>query len=130
MNQELKPRILIVEDNQEVADSLKVLLEMFGYETHLVYDGETAVQAAVALHPELIFMDIGLPRLNGYDATRQIREKSTGTSPLIVAVTGLDQDADRLRSAQAGMDHHLVKPVDVAVLKQFFQFVQAPWAHN
>lgn len=126
--QAVRLRILIVEDNQDSADSLKMLLEALGYDAHLVYDGEAAVRAAAALRPDVILMDIGLPGLNGYDAARQIRAQSAGTRVLIVALTGWGQEADRLRSAEAGIDHHLVKPLDLAVLEQILDSLQTPGA--
>lgn len=121
-------RILIAEDNRDSADSLKTLLEALGYEAHLVYDGEAAVHAAADLRPDVILMDIGLPVLNGYDAARRIRAQSPATRVLIVALTGWGQQADRRRSAEAGIDHHLVKPLDLAALKQILDSLHAPEA--
>ena len=111
-------RILIAEDNPDAAETLRVLLKSMGYEAHVVNDGESAVPAASALKPHVIIMDIGLPGINGYDAARRIRERHPGRQVRIVALTGLDQIIDRQRSAEAGIDHHLVKPVDPAVLRQ------------
>jgi len=111
-------RILITEDNRDSADSLKTLLEALRYDAHVVYDGETAVQSAATLRPDVIVMDIGLPGISGYEAARQIRAQNPGGRLTIVALTGWGQQADRLRSAEAGIDHHLVKPLDLAALKQ------------
>ena len=109
-------RVLIAEDNRDTAESLKQLLRDLGYDAHVINDGESAVPAASALKPHVVIMDIGLPGLNGYDAARRIRARIPGVR--IVALTGLDKPADRQRSAEAGIDHHLVKPANPAVLRQ------------
>lgn len=116
-------RILIAEDNRDSADSLKALLEALGHEAHISYDGESAVRSAADLRPDVIVMDIGLPGINGYEATRQIRAMKPALPALIVALTGWGQQSDRLKSAQAGIDHHLVKPLDLAALKQILDSV-------
>lgn len=117
-------RILIAEDNRDSADSLKVLLEAIGHEVHLAYDGESAVRAAAALRPNAILMDIGLPGVNGYDAARQVRAQNPDLQVQIIALTGWGQGVDRQRSAQAGIDHHLVKPADFAVLQKLLNLPQ------
>jgi len=111
-------RVLITEDDQDTADSLRVLLEGFGYEVHVSRDGESAVPAALALKPHVILMDIGLPGMSGYDAARRIRDWKPAMPVRIVALTGRDKLADRQRSAEAGIDHHMVKPADPAVLQR------------
>jgi CheY-like chemotaxis protein len=116
-------RILIAEDNRDSADSLKALLAALGYEAHIAYDGESAVRSAAALRPEVIVMDIGMPGINGYEAARQIRALKPVLKVSIVALTGWGQQSDRLRSAEAGIDHHLVKPLDLAALKQILDSV-------
>ena len=121
-------RILIVEDNRDFASSLKMLLEGFGYDAHVVNDGESAVTAAVALRPQVILMDINMPGLSGYEAARMIRAQSPDMRVRIVAVTGLGQQIDRLRSAEAGIDHHLVKPLDLAVLQPILDLAWKPGA--
>ena len=113
-------RVLIAEDDQDTADSLKMLLEGLGCEVHVSYDGESAVPAALALKPHVILMDIGLPGMSGYDAARRIRAGNPGMPVRIVALTGRDKLADRQRSAEAGIDHHVVKPADPAVLQRIF----------
>ena len=104
---------------------LKALLEALGYEAHIASDGEAAVRSAAALRPDVIIMDIGMPVLNGYAAARRIRAEHTGKQAVIVALTGWGQQSDRLRSAEAGIDHHLVKPLDLAALKQILDSVPA-----
>ena len=95
---------------------LATLLQFSGHETHTVHDGLEAVDAAATLQPDVILLDIGLPRLNGYEAARKIREQQQPRRPLLVALSGWGQDEDRRRSEEAGFDAHLVKPVDEAAL--------------
>jgi len=110
-------RILVVDDNRDSAQSLSMMLELMGNETRIASDGLAAVETAIAFQPDLIFLDIGLPRLNGYEACQRIRA-ATGRQSFIVALTGWGQEEDRRRSQEAGFDHHLVKPVDIADLTE------------
>jgi CheY-like chemotaxis protein len=121
-------RILIVEDNRDSADSLKALLEALGYRTQVVYDGQEAVRAAASAPPDVIIMDLGLPGLSGYEAAQQIRVQNAGAKPQIIALTGWGKESDRQRSAAAGFDHHLVKPLDLAELQRILALrdAQAP----
>jgi CheY-like chemotaxis protein len=110
-------RILVVDDNRDAADMLAMLLGFSGHDTHVAHDGVEAVEATAALQPDVILLDIGLPRLNGYEAARKIREQhEQADRPLLVALTGWGQDEDRRRTEEAGFDAHLVKPVDEAAL--------------
>ena len=90
-----------------------MMLKLMGNETHTAHDGLAAVAAAEEFRPDVILLDIGLPKLNGYDACRRIREQPWSKGTVIVALTGWGQEEDRRRSQEAGFDHHLVKPVDV-----------------
>jgi CheY-like chemotaxis protein/two-component sensor histidine kinase len=105
-------RTLVVDDNVDSADSLATLLRVTGHEAVIAHDGVEAVAAAERFRPEVVFLDIGMPRMNGYDAARRIRQESWGRDMLLVAVTGWGKDDDRLRSRDAGFDAHLVKPAD------------------
>jgi PAS domain S-box-containing protein len=109
-------RILVVDDNRDAANSLAMLLKLSGNEGHVAYDGIEAVEAAARVRPDLILMDIGLPRMNGYEAARRIREQPWGESVVLVALTGWGQDEDRRKSKDSGFDGHLVKPVDLEAL--------------
>jgi CheY-like chemotaxis protein len=109
-----KHRILVVDDNRDGAASLAMLLTVLGNDTRTAHDGLQGVELAEAFRPDLIVLDIGLPRLNGYEACRRLREKPWAKNTVIVAATGWGQEEDRRRSAEAGFDHHLVKPVDAA----------------
>jgi CheY-like chemotaxis protein len=105
-------RVLVVDDNRDAADALAMLLQTYGHEVRVAYDGHDGVRAARTFRPDLVLMDIGLPGLNGYDAARAMRSEPWSHRVTLVALTGWGQDEDRRRSQEAGFDHHLVKPVD------------------
>jgi signal transduction histidine kinase/CheY-like chemotaxis protein/PAS domain-containing protein len=107
-----KRRALVVDDNVDSAESLAILLEATGNETRTAHDGMEAIAAAETFKPQVVFLDIGMPRLNGYDTARRIREQPWGRNMVLVAVTGWGQEEDRRRSKEAGFDAHLVKPAD------------------
>jgi CheY-like chemotaxis protein len=94
------------------------VLRLDGHEVHAVHDGEAAADAARWFRPDLAVLDIGMPRLNGYEAARRIRAEAGGRSVVLVALTGWGQDEDRRRAAEAGFDRHLTKPVDPAELEK------------
>ena len=93
-----------------------MLLKLAGHETRQAYDGVTAVEMAEQFNPELVLLDIGLPKLNGFDACRRIREQPWGKNMVLVALTGWGQEEDRKKSMDAGFNHHLVKPMDYPAL--------------
>jgi signal transduction histidine kinase/integral membrane sensor domain MASE1/ActR/RegA family two-component response regulator len=109
-------RILVADDNKDSAESLAAVLSILGNEVRISYDGFDAVTAAATVQPDLVFLDIGMPRLNGYDAASRIREQARGREIRLIALTGWGQDRDRRRSLEVGFDAHLVKPVTPAVL--------------
>jgi PAS domain S-box-containing protein len=111
-------RILIVDDNRDSAKSLAMLLKLTGNETHTARDGLEAVEAAERIRPDVVLLDIGLPKLNGYEACRRIRQQPWGKNMVLVALTGWGQDDDRKKSSDAGFDGHLVKPVELVVLNK------------
>jgi PAS domain S-box-containing protein len=104
-------RILVVDDSRDGAESLGMMLGLAGHEIALAYDGIEAIERAKQFRPDLILMDVGMPRLNGLDATRRIRQESWGQTATIIALTGWGQECDREQSREAGCDGHLVKPV-------------------
>jgi CheY-like chemotaxis protein len=110
-------RILVVDDNQDAAASLALLLNIAGNETHTAHDGLQAIEAAARFRPDMIILDIGLPKMNGYEACRRIREQPWGKNIVLVALTGWSLDEDSPQSKDAGFDHHLVKPVEFDALK-------------
>jgi len=104
-------RVLVVDDKEDSAKSLGILLEMTGNEVRMAHDGSAAVREAAAFRPHAVLLDIGMPRMNGYDAARAIRSEAWGRDVYLIALTGWGQDIDRFRSREAGFDLHLVKPV-------------------
>jgi CheY-like chemotaxis protein len=112
-------RVLIVDDNRDAAEMLVTLLQLSGHDVRAVHDGEAAVRAAASVEPDVILLDIGLPKLNGYEAAKRIRAQQGDRKMVIVALTGWGQDADRRRSADSGFDAHWVKPVDDQKLDRF-----------
>jgi CheY-like chemotaxis protein len=110
-------RVLVADDHRDSAASLARLLELLGYSVRVAHDGEAAIAEAQAFRPHAILLDIGMPKLNGYEACRAIREQPWARDVVIVALTGWGQDADRHRSREAGFDHHLVKPVELDALE-------------
>jgi PAS domain S-box-containing protein len=111
-------RVLVADDNVDAADSLGMMLRLMGHEVRTAHNGEEAVQTAEAFHPDVILLDIGMPKLNGYDACRAIRERPWGKGVVLVALTGWGQEEDKRRSKEAGFDRHLVKPVEPASVEK------------
>ena len=111
-------RVLVVDDNQDSAVSLAMLLGLTGYETSTAFDGEEALAVANRFHPHAVLLDIGLPKLNGYEVCRCLRAAERSRELIIVALTGWGLAEDRRRSLDAGFDAHLVKPVDPVALQR------------
>jgi PAS domain S-box-containing protein len=120
-----RARILVADDNRDGADSLTVALQGLGHEVCTAYDGEQALALAATTRPEVMLVDIGMPRMNGYELCRAVRREPWGREVLLVALTGWGQDEDRRRAAEAGFDRHLVKPVDLPVLAELLASAQA-----
>jgi signal transduction histidine kinase/ActR/RegA family two-component response regulator len=119
-----KNKILVVDDNQDAADSLAMMLRLLGYEIHAVHDGLEAVEAARWFRPDVVLLDIGLPKLNGYEAARRIREQPWGGTIVLVAISGWGQEEDKRRARRAGIEHHLTKPVTPADLERLLAGVR------
>jgi CheY-like chemotaxis protein len=115
---EIERRILVVDDNEDSARSMARVLKLLGNQVRTAHDGLEAVEAADEFRPEIVLMDLGMPGLNGYEATRRIRDLPWGRSVTIIALSGWGQDGDRLQSKEAGCDGHLVKPVNLADLEE------------
>jgi signal transduction histidine kinase/CheY-like chemotaxis protein len=109
-------RILVVDDNTDAADSLAMILEIIGHEVRTAYNGEAGVAAAAEFRPDVVLMDLGMPRLDGYEAARRIRAEPWGHEPFLAALTGWGAEGDRKRTRDAGFNAHLVKPVELDVL--------------
>ncbi|HEX5273035.1 MAG TPA: ATP-binding protein, partial [Gemmataceae bacterium] len=118
-------RIVLADDNTDSADSLALMLQLMGHEVRTAHDGHAAVEAAEAFRPDVVLLDIGMPRMNGYDACRAIRERPWGKDVVLVALTGWGQEEDKRRSQEAGFDRHLVKPVEPAALEKLLADVKS-----
>jgi len=105
-------KILVVDDNRDAAESLSTLLQLKGHEVRSAYDGENALQLAEEFRPQMVLLDLGMPKMNGYEACRRIRDHAWGAQMTLIAVTGWGQEDDRRKSTDAGFDGHLVKPID------------------
>jgi PAS domain S-box-containing protein len=110
-------RVLVVDDNKDSADSLAMMLTMTGNEVRIAYDGQAGLEAAETFRPDVAFLDIGMPLVDGHECARRIRGQAWGGGVLLVAMTGWGQEEDRRRTREAGFDHHLVKPVDPEALR-------------
>jgi len=108
-----KMKALVVDDNQDAADSLAALLEIDGFDVRAVYDGAAAIEATAQSQPDLIIMDLGMPGMDGYETARAIRQRPGAERILMLALTGWGQSDARRRTLEAGFDHHLVKPVEL-----------------
>ncbi len=111
-------RILVADDNADARESLATLLALSGHEVYKAEDGSDAVETAERCRPDVALLDIGMPRANGYEVARHIREQPWGRRMVLVALTGWGQESDRRRSHEAGFDSHLTKPVDPHVLDE------------
>lgn len=111
-------RALIIDDNRDSADTLAMMLELLGHETRCVYDPLQSVDAAAEFRPDVVFLDIGMPRMSGHEVARVLRADPSGRGLTIVAVTGWGQPEERRLTREAGFDHHLVKPVEMAVIQR------------
>jgi signal transduction histidine kinase len=124
-------RVLVADDNVDAAETLAALLQFMGHQVMQVHDGEAAVAAAAQSQPQVVILDIGMPKLNGYEACRRIRQQAHAPQPMMVALTGWGQEQDLAQSRAAGFDQHLVKPVAAEALLELFtgrfnDFCRAP----
>jgi two-component system CheB/CheR fusion protein len=110
-------RILVVDDNIDAATTLGMLLRLDGHEIRLAHDGLAALELAEQFVPEVVLLDIGLPKLDGYEVAKRLREQPGCEDALVIAISGYGQEEDRHRAHEAGFDRHLTKPVDFAVLR-------------
>lgn len=118
--------ILVADDDPDAAESLAILLELDGYRSSYATDGATALQLFEQTHPDVVLLDIGMPRCSGHDVARRIRALAAEKRVLLIAVTGWARDSDRARSYAAGFDHHLSKPVDYDELASLLR----KWWHS
>jgi DNA-binding response OmpR family regulator len=109
----------VVDDNRDGADSLAMMLRLMRNQVETAYDGLAAIEAAEKFRPDVILMDVGMPKLSGLEAAKRIRERDWGQNPIIIALTGWGQEDHRIRSWEAGCDGHLVKPVEANELGRY-----------
>ena len=120
-----KRRILVVDDNLEGAEILSIMLEHFGNEVRITGRGEEALEIADSFRPHVVFLDLDMPRLNGYDTCRLLRRQPGGDDILIAALTGWERDEDREQTRAAGFDMHLVKPVGPDAMRRILDELPA-----
>lgn len=116
-----KHRILVVDDSRDAAMSLAIMLRLAGHETCTAFDGVEAIQTAAGFRPDVVLLDIGLPKMNGYEVARQIRKQPWGGATVLIALTGWGQDEDKRRALEAGFDHHLTKPGEARALEKLLE---------
>lgn len=116
--QPARRKILVVDDNEDAAESLAALLSINGHDTRMAHDGNNAVKVAEGFRPDIVFLDIGMPMLDGHETAKLIRQQPWGKEMVLVALTGWGQSEDRRRSKDAGFNHHLVKPADPEVVEK------------
>jgi CheY-like chemotaxis protein len=121
-------RVLVVEDSRDAAASLRLLLEVLGYQVRVAYTGSAGLAEAAAWRPEVVVCDIGLPEMDGYEVARRLRRAPGLEGVLLVALTGYGRDEDRRRAFEAGFDHHLTKPADPEELRRLLAAGRPPAA--
>jgi CheY-like chemotaxis protein len=114
-------KVLIADDNTDAAETLAMLVELWGHSVRVAYDGPGAVEAAREFRPDVCLFDIGMPGFDGYEAARRVRAEFDGNGVVLAAMTGFGLDSDRARGAAAGFDHFLVKPVAPDTVEQLLQ---------
>jgi PAS domain S-box-containing protein len=119
--QQRRRRLMVIDDNKDAAESMSMLFELWGHEVICAYDGRAALETAAKYRPDAVFLDIGLPGMDGYEIAERLRELPESTRTVLVAITGYGQDEDRRRSREAGIDHHLVKPVSPDTLHKLLE---------
>ena len=117
-------RILIVDDNVDAATGLELILRHHGHAVDVVHDGPAALAAAARFDPEVVLLDIGLPGMSGLEVARRLKASPSRSAPLLIATTGFGQARDRRRAAEAGFDHHLTKPIDLALLMSLIEHAE------
>ena len=118
--------MLVVDDNEDGANSLAMLIEMSGHEIRIAHDGPEALDAARQFKPEVVFLDIGLPTMDGYEVARRMREQPSLAGAILVALTGWGSEDHKRQSKEAGFDFHLTKPVEVTAIEEILaRFVGA-----
>jgi CheY-like chemotaxis protein len=121
MNRQTRTRIVVIDDNKNQAQSLKKLLEAIGHDVRVAYDGSAAMKLLANFVPDFALVDIGLPKISGYELAQWMREQSQFRNVILIAQTGWGREQDRNHARDAGFDHHLVKPIDHQRLLQILE---------
>jgi CheY-like chemotaxis protein len=116
-------RVLVVDDNRDAADTLSMLLEVLGHRAQVAHDGGAALDVVLDFRPQVVFLDIGMPGMSGYEVAEAIRNDRRFDQPLLVALTGWGSEDDRERTRAAGFDLHLTKPVDLGAIEKMLSSV-------
>jgi CheY-like chemotaxis protein len=119
-------RLLVVDDNRDAAESLALLLRMQGHEVRVAHDGPAALELVRGYRPQMVFLDLGMPGMDGYEVARRLRQQPGLENVRLAALTGWGQPDDRRRTKEAGFDHHFVKPVDPATLQMLVSDKNSP----
>lgn len=114
-------RVLVVDDHRDAARILSLMLDTLGHDVRTATSGEQALSEVSQFHPDVVLLDIGLPKLDGYEVARRLRARPECKGLTLVALTGWGHEEDKQRSREAGFDHHLVKPVSAKTLQQLLQ---------
>jgi len=114
-------RVLVVDDNEDAADTLELLLRHLGVQVSVAYDGNTALEEFDRYRPSAVFVDIGMPQMDGYELARRLRERPANAGTMIVGLSGWGQEEDLRRGRDAGFDHHLTKPADISALRALLE---------
>jgi CheY-like chemotaxis protein len=123
-------RVLVVDDNIDSAESLAVVLRLYGHDVRLAHDGEVALEEALSFQPDVMFLDINLPKMDGYEVARRLRLEPAMRGMTLVAMTGYGQEEERRRTREAGFHSHLVKPVDFDMLRDLLSSLPANQSRN
>jgi CheY-like chemotaxis protein/two-component sensor histidine kinase len=123
-------RVLVVDDNVDSAESMAVLLRLYGHDVRLAHDGEAALEVARAFRPDVMFLDLSLPKVDGYEVARRLRVEPAMSGMTLVAMTGYGQDEERRRTREAGFHSHLVKPVNFDMLQELLSSLPANQSRN
>ena len=118
-------RVLVVDDSVDLAETLAMVLEESGHEVRLAHSGSAALAEFDAFSPEIVFLDIGLPEMNGYEVARELRAREQGRSVLLLALSGYGEREDRDEAEAAGFDRHLLKPVDIETIEEILELFES-----
>jgi len=116
-------RVLVVDDNEAAAETLAMVVELMGHEVKIGRNGKEGLELAEVFLPQVVFMDLGMPVMDGWETTRRLRREEWGKKILVVALTGWGQEEDRRKTKEAGFDHHLVKPANPAAIRELLELL-------